>query len=115
MNQAQQPPGKSIFNWLGAGLLALLVIGLVYLTTRSRPAVEPGASSPLSSSPSAPLSPLTVALDSPLRAEPPPATASPSPSPTPVALPTASPEPSEALQLTVLHTNDTWGYLWPCG
>ncbi len=30
-------------------------------------------------------------------------------------LPTASPAGREPLILTVLHTNDTWGYLTPCG
>ena len=25
------------------------------------------------------------------------------------------PASQEPLQLTLLHTNDTWGYLWPCG
>lgn len=32
----------------------------------------------------------------------------------PVASPTATVPPA-SLQLTVLHTNDTWGYLLPCG
>ncbi len=27
-------------------------------------------------------------------------------------VPTPAPQP---LQLTILHTNDTWGYLLPCG
>ncbi|MBK9234302.1 MAG: hypothetical protein IPO15_26585 [Anaerolineae bacterium] len=34
----------------------------------------------------------------------------PAPRPQPAATP--APQP---LRLVLLHTNDTWGYLWPCG
>ncbi len=34
----------------------------------------------------------------------------PAPLPQPTATPAAQP-----LRLVILHTNDTWGYLWPCG
>ncbi len=34
------------------------------------------------------------------------------PASAPVVPPTAQPKP---LTLTILHTNDTWGYLLPCG
>lgn len=34
----------------------------------------------------------------------------PAPLPQPTATPAAQP-----LRLAILHTNDTWGYLWPCG
>ncbi len=43
----------------------------------------------------------------PADAPSPPATSIPT-----VLPPTASPQP---LELTILHTNDTWGYLLPCG
>ena len=33
----------------------------------------------------------------------------------PTAAPAPRPTPAEPLTLTLLHTNDTWGYLWPCG
>jgi 2',3'-cyclic-nucleotide 2'-phosphodiesterase (5'-nucleotidase family) len=84
---------KSIYNWLGLGLLALVALGLCYLTMSGRPETEsdesPPASSPLSS-------PLPADLASPL--------------------PTQAPLTAEAtFELTVLHTNDTWGYLLPCG
>lgn len=36
----------------------------------------------------------------------------PTPSPQPTRMPTATPAP---LDLTIVHTNDTWGYLDPCG
>jgi len=36
--------------------------------------------------------------------------ASPSPAPTAVARP-----PAQPVSVTILHTNDTWGYLLPCG
>ncbi|MCR4407878.1 MAG: hypothetical protein NUW24_13330 [Anaerolineae bacterium] len=32
--------------------------------------------------------------------------------PTPTITPTPRPR---AISLTILHTNDTWGYVWPCG
>lgn len=38
--------------------------------------------------------------------------------PGPLASPLSGPAPTVAvgpLQLTILHTNDTWGYLLPCG
>ena len=65
-------------------------------------AVESGKPSP-SSSPLTRLSPLTAA--SPV--------ATPRSATSPVA--TAHPASSAPFQLTVLHTNDTWGYLVPCG
>jgi 2',3'-cyclic-nucleotide 2'-phosphodiesterase (5'-nucleotidase family) len=34
--------------------------------------------------------------------------------PTPTSTPTSTPTP-QPLELTVLHTNDTWGYSEPCG
>ncbi|PKO22723.1 MAG: hypothetical protein CVU38_07790 [Chloroflexi bacterium HGW-Chloroflexi-1] len=33
----------------------------------------------------------------------------------PTAAPAPRPTPAEPLALTLLHTNDTWGYLSPCG
>ena len=46
-------------------------------------------------------------------------TATPSPSPTlPPATPSPTPQPTvrqEPFTLTLLHTNDTWGYTRPCG
>jgi len=38
----------------------------------------------------------------------------PAPTPTPVPTPTATPLP-QPITLTILHTNDTSGYLDPCG
>jgi hypothetical protein len=62
-----------------------------------------------SSKPSPSSSPLTRA--SPLTAAS--SVATPRPANSPVA--TAPSASSAPLQLTVLHTNDTWGYLVPCG
>ena len=39
-------------------------------------------------------------------------TKTPTPIPTPTPAPTPTPQP---IELTVLHTNDTWGYSEPCG
>jgi hypothetical protein len=127
MNHTKQSSIKSILNWLGAGVLVLFVVGLVYLTMSGRPVTEPtdagrphqkpfllspsgDLNSPL---PAAMSSPLPAALNSPLPVEAPMITVSPQPivSLTPP-LPTSS---STTFQLTVLHTNDTWGYLLPCG
>jgi hypothetical protein len=98
MNQTQPPANKSVYNWLGAGVLVLVVLGLFYLSANDQPADEtdtPSAtlSSPLSFAPS---SPLAVALNSPLSES-------------------HASEDLGALRLTLLHSNDTWGYLSPCG
>ena len=71
-----------------ASLALAMTVGLAGLAACSQPAPKPGNPSPLSS-------PL-VALKSPVVS--PKATA-----------------PAGSFQLTVLHTNDTWGYLFPCG
>ena len=94
---------KSIYNWLGLGVLALIVLGLGYVTMSSRPETKPDeAPSP----PLLPPSPLTAS--SPLSAD----LASPLPTQAP---PTLTTEAILPFELTVLHTNDTWGYLLPCG
>jgi hypothetical protein len=41
-------------------------------------------------------------------------TQTPTPIPTPTFTPTPTPTP-RPIELTVLHTNDTWGYSEPCG
>ena len=104
-------------NWLGLGAAALLVVGLMWQSRGTRSTVEPqetvspaftnlDVSSPL---PTAILSPTLATLNSPL------------PVPTPVLPPLPTPLATTVLtqvaglQLTVLHTNDTWGYLLPCG
>jgi MFS superfamily sulfate permease-like transporter len=94
MNQTNKI--KSIIQWLSAGLLVLIVAGLVYLIAGGRPTSWPSQLSPLAARPAAAVSPL-------VEARPTPATA---PVPTVALLP---------LELTVVHTNDTWGYLLPCG
>lgn len=73
-------------RWLGAGSLVLLIAGLMLLAAGCRAEIEPAR---------LPVSPLSAARVSPLAA-------TPAPTPPP-------------LDLTVLHTNDTWGYLLPCG
>jgi len=64
------------------------IVGLACLTACSLPAPKPGHPSPLASPLGAPKSP--------------------------VASPAVTLSPA-SFQLTVLHTNDTWGYLFPCG
>jgi hypothetical protein len=64
---------KSIQNWLGLAVLALVVIALVWQSGSKRPLDEP------------------------------------TPAPTPTLT------RRTGVRLTVLHTNDTWGYLLPCG
>jgi 2',3'-cyclic-nucleotide 2'-phosphodiesterase (5'-nucleotidase family) len=119
---------RSLYDWLGLGVLALIVIGLLYLTNSNRPKSENADESPptLETSPSSetqhllagtpspsplPLSPLPADLSSPLSADlnsPLPTRASPPPA-------VAPPDSGASFELTVLHTNDTWGYLLPCG
>lgn len=48
--------------------------------------------------------------------------ATPVPTPMPTSTPTKTPTPvpsptptSQPIELTVVHTNDTWGYSEPCG
>lgn len=41
-------------------------------------------------------------------------TLTPIPTSTPTSTPTPTPTP-QPVELTVLHTNDTWGYSEPCG
>ncbi len=75
-----------------ATVLLAMTVGLGCLTACSQPTTVPGRLSPLSS---------------PLRTYN-----------APVASPTArvsAPLTPPAFSLTVLHTNDTWGYLVPCG
>lgn len=80
-----------VFTFFCLSMAALLGIGLVGLTACTQPAPAPVNPSPLSS-------PLGV-LKSPLT------------------LPTAAAtrQTIPTFSLTVLHTNDTWGYLVPCG
>jgi hypothetical protein len=140
MTQEEQRSNRSILNWLGLGALVLLVVGLVRLSGGNRPPAElPQASpSPVTAedlvSPTRPASPDLVGLTpSPTRQTPPEADldsplpasltsplsadlSSPLPSPVVSLPPTPTPPVQvDGFHLTVLHTNDTWGYLLPCG
>jgi len=88
MNKIYSSYLKHVSHRLITDVLAL-VVGVALLVSC---AVESSKPSP-SSSPLTRASPLTAA--------------------SPVA--TARPASSAPFQLTVLHTNDTWGYLVPCG
>lgn len=92
-------PRRSILNWLGVGALALLAVGLIQLSKEAQPARVSTRTSPLSS-------PLTAALSSPIATATTFAAAK---------APTTATASAADFQLTVLHTNDTWGYLLPCG
>ena len=108
---------SSIWNWLGLALLLLLVVALILLSRGGERAAELAPaerSSPLAAlaSPlSAQESPLAVALTSPLPA----AQVRPTPSPSPTLAAPMATAPAGDLELTLLHSNDTWGYLAPCG
>lgn len=127
MSQEQQHAGRSVGSWLVLGVLVLLVVGLVRLSAVNQPAAEPAEPSPsvftalelASPSPTLLASPVPTELSSPLPASfasPLPAGLN-SPLPSPSPLPSTPPSPAEVdgFQLTVLHSNDTWGYLLPCG
>jgi len=127
MSQEQQRTGRSVGSWLGLGVLVLLAVGLVRLSAVNHPATESAEPSPSPftaleptlPSPTLPASPVPTELSSPLPASfasPLPAGLN-SPLPSPSPLPPTPPSPAEVdgFQLTVLHSNDTWGYLVPCG
>jgi len=134
VNPTRQSYFESTSRWLVTGILILMVV-VVNLTVgcqstdepRESPSPTDSLSSPLTFALSSPLpdalsSPLTLTLSSPMSAAPnapqpvetSPTRASPLPSPTVDVLPTQTAGPSP-FQLTVIHTNDTWGYLLPCG
>ncbi len=112
---------KSLYNWLGLGVLALIALGLGYLTMSGRPEAESDESLPsLQLSPSSQVATQVatqVAATSPLAA--PSQLTSPLSanlaSPLPTQAPPTAEAPATSFELTVLHTNDTWGYLLPCG
>ncbi len=93
---------KSIYNWLGLGVLALIVLGLGYVTMSGRTETKPDETLSPPPLPPSPLasSPLSADLASPLPTQAPP---------------TLTAEAILPFELTVLHSNDTWGYLLPCG
>jgi hypothetical protein len=118
MAKRQDSPDKPRrHSWIP---ILLLVIGLAvpagglwFLTATNRPPDVAGAAT------STPV-PQPSATATPI-----PATASPIPTvtidPTPV-VPTATPTtapaaapPGEAIEIAIVHSNDTWGYVLPCG
>ncbi len=46
---------------------------------------------------------------------PPTATVVPTPTSSPPPLPTATAQPQVLTHITIVHSNDTWGYTLPCG
>jgi hypothetical protein len=133
MGRDLDTPGKSILNWAGLGLLILLIIGTILLSRESGPFDQPGESA--SNGSSIPIVSELLA-DSPL-VTPDFAVAAPVSSPTavpganllatarapisPLASTTSdshapsTPISGADIQIAVLHSNDTWGYLLPCG
>ncbi len=107
MNNINRLPTRSIPYRLRVVLS--LVVGLVYLAACSLPSTAPAqpGRQTYATSPLAPVSPVATEPSFPLALVSPVATVSASPSGLDPA--------SVALRLTVLHTNDTWGYLVPCG
>ena len=134
MDQDASSSTKPILSWLGLGILLLALLALVLFSQGSEPPSEPARStifSPIVESTLFPTaigspSPLSAALNSPVLANvtpiKPEQILQPVPAPPDSALPPAT-DPGPALpttseddfHLTVLHTNDTWGYLLPCG
>jgi hypothetical protein len=127
MNHKELRPNKPIRNWLGLGVLALFVIGLIRLSGSAQPTAEAedtaapsikafALSSPISAEI---FSPLPPSMESPLQAEIlsplPPTLDSPLPTHAFAAVSETDTAPADGFRLVVLHTNDTWGYLLPCG
>ncbi len=114
-------------RWLVPGILALgvlLIIAGVWLvrwthraasaqTTATASALaraNPAASSTATAEQTRPLPTLVVTVHAP--------TAVPTRTPSPTAsspTPTPSPLPPGTIELSVVHSNDTWGYTLPCG
>jgi 2',3'-cyclic-nucleotide 2'-phosphodiesterase (5'-nucleotidase family) len=89
MNTIHRP--YRAFTFFCLSMAVLLGVGLGALTACTQPAPTPVNPSPLSS----PLGVLKSPLTQPMA--------------------TAALQPGSTFALTVLHTNDTWGYLVPCG
>jgi len=101
---------------LGALLLGALylVIGLGLLTSTSR-ANRSAAAPPSPTVASQPLREPTPTWGA-VRASPTvPAVPSPTPIPDRQVSPTPAPPVGDLFHLTVIHSNDTWGYTRPCG
>jgi hypothetical protein len=105
---AQRPSGRALIfqhalekNMRGIKFVVLVVLSALGLALL-------GCSSPTPSP-----SPTPVPTHTP---SPPPPTSTPTPVPTstPTPVPTSTPA-LQALELTILHTNDTLGYTEPCG
>lgn len=111
MQQHDHSVQRSVLNWLGLVILALVVVGLVYASGKGQSRSEREDVRPFSSPTAALLSPQPVTLLSPLSAE----VSSPLPSPPPTTHPATPDGDRDIFRLTLLHTNDTWGYLLPCG
>ncbi len=133
MSSKQPPSRRSVLNFLGLGVLVLLAFGVIHLSRGSQAPTEPVETASLPDSAPELSSPLTAAMSSPVpaalrsplaatRTVPesglPPAVAPPQSPLMPAASTALAPPdavPSADIEITVLHTNDTWGYLLPCG
>ena len=132
MSLREPSSGKHIVIFLGLGILILVAVGVARLSRGSRlsPEAEGTTSSRLSAPdlrstlPTLAFSPIQADVASPL--SPPrvlqdaslPSTIGVPQSPLPPTSTTTLPLPDAEkadIQLTILHTNDTWGYLLPCG
>lgn len=97
-------------------LIGLLVPvgGLLFLSTKNRPPAVAAATRTLAPQPSVtatPIPPTVAPNEMPTAAIDPTRVA-------PIATPTASPAaapPGEAIEIAIVHSNDTWGYILPCG
>jgi hypothetical protein len=101
MAQYNQHPRQGVVNWVALALFVGAVFALIFVTSGGRSsskedAAPAGASlSSLAEKTLSPPSPKVGALTAPLPSNP--------------------LAEIDGLQLTLLHTNDTWGYLGPCG
>jgi hypothetical protein len=133
MSLKEPSSGKHIVIFLGLGILILVAVGVTRLSKGSRasPEAEGTTSSQLSALdltsplPTVPFSPVQADVASPLSptrvlqdASLPSTIGVPQsllpPTPT-TTLPLPDAGENADIQLTILHTNDTWGYLLPCG
>jgi len=92
---------------LGYGIGGLWFLGCA----GRRPAVAAATQTPEPQPTATPI----VLPPTPTPSAPPTAKVVPTSTPTPTASPTAAALPVALTQITIIHSNDTWGYTLPCG
>jgi len=110
-----------LLRWLFLGGLFMLSLGISGCgsSATSPPSIATVVSTPTAAverTPTAAVERTSTAAPIVARPAAPTPTPAPTDTPQPTPAPTDTPRPTPAsLILTIVHTNDTWGYLEPCG